>query len=179
MKTTLIIYLIWKKIINIVTGIRKHKILKKLIWKNEYKVYAEIGVFKGETTRHILSNCLLDNIICVDDYTNNNGRNTPEEMKEIKQSTKDLRNNFKIDFYLLKSEEAVKKIEDNSIDIIFIDADHNEVNKDIELWYPKVKKGGIISGHDFNLNWLNTSIAIKKRFPKVNVSFDSLWWVRK
>jgi predicted O-methyltransferase YrrM len=40
---------------------------------------------------------------------------------------------------------------DNSLDFVFIDAahDYESVKKDINAWYPKVKKGGVISGHDY------------------------------
>jgi len=36
-------------------------------------------------------------------------------------------------------------------DFVFIDADHTyeSVKKDILAWYPKVKKGGIIAGHNY------------------------------
>lgn len=45
--------------------------------------------------------------------------------------------------------------QDNSLDFVFIDAHHTykAVTDDIKYWYPKVKEGGIIAGHDF---WINT-----------------------
>lgn len=51
-----------------------------------------------------------------------------------------------------KSLDASILFEDNSLDLIYIDADHSydAVKTDIEVWYPKLKKGGIISGHDFD-----------------------------
>ena len=51
------------------------------------------------------------------------------------------------------SEEASKQFEDNSLDVVFIDADHRYeyVKQDIELWYPKVKPGGLICGHDLDI----------------------------
>jgi predicted O-methyltransferase YrrM len=44
---------------------------------------------------------------------------------------------------------------DNSLDFVFIDAHHtyDTVTNDIKYWYPKVKKDGIIAGHDF---WIST-----------------------
>jgi hypothetical protein len=49
------------------------------------------------------------------------------------------------------SKEAVN-FSDNSIDTLFIDADHsyNGVKRDFEAWISKVKVGGIILFHDYN-----------------------------
>jgi hypothetical protein len=51
----------------------------------------------------------------------------------------------------LPSLEAVKLYEDNSLDFVFIDASHQyeDVKNDINAWYPKVKAGGILAGHDY------------------------------
>lgn len=51
----------------------------------------------------------------------------------------------------LHSIDAVKHFKDESLDFIYIDACHyyNYVKQDIEIWYPKIRKGGIISGHDY------------------------------
>lgn len=48
------------------------------------------------------------------------------------------------------SEEGSKLFEDEFFDIVFIDANHayEEVVKDIKTWHPKVRKGGILCGHD-------------------------------
>lgn len=47
--------------------------------------------------------------------------------------------------------EAVDLYGDNSLDFVFIDAahDYENVTKDIQAWFPKVKDGGIIAGHDY------------------------------
>lgn len=49
------------------------------------------------------------------------------------------------------SEDMVKRIEDNSLDFVYIDADHSYdfVMQDIILWGRKIRKGGIMSGHDY------------------------------
>ena len=49
--------------------------------------------------------------------------------------------------------EVAKKFEDNYFDFIFIDAGHKfvEASKDINNWYPKLKKNGIIAGHDWEM----------------------------
>jgi predicted O-methyltransferase YrrM len=38
------------------------------------------------------------------------------------------------------------------LDFVFIDADHSYegCKADIEAWFPKVKPGGLLSGHDYD-----------------------------
>lgn len=51
----------------------------------------------------------------------------------------------------MTSIEASREFQNDSLDVVFIDASHThkDVLDDICHWYPKVKKGGVISGHDF------------------------------
>jgi len=49
------------------------------------------------------------------------------------------------------STESASLYEDGSLDFVFIDASHDyeSFKKDLFAWFPKVKVGGLISGHDF------------------------------
>ena len=49
------------------------------------------------------------------------------------------------------TESAAPIVADQSVDILFIDADHrySQVRRDILNWYPKLKSGGLLAGHDF------------------------------
>ena len=51
------------------------------------------------------------------------------------------------------SMDALKDIKDGFLDFVFIDADHRyeSVTADIAGWSKKVKKGGIVSGHDYSV----------------------------
>jgi hypothetical protein len=42
--------------------------------------------------------------------------------------------------------------DDHSLDAVFVDGSHlyDDVKRDIEAWMPKVRKGGILFGHDLN-----------------------------
>lgn len=52
----------------------------------------------------------------------------------------------------MTSLEAAATYADNSLDFVFIDAQHDydSVKADILAWAPKVKQGGILAGHDYN-----------------------------
>jgi hypothetical protein len=49
------------------------------------------------------------------------------------------------------SEEASKQFEDDSLDVVYLDGDHSYKGcaADISYWYPKIRKGGILAGHDY------------------------------
>jgi predicted O-methyltransferase YrrM len=48
--------------------------------------------------------------------------------------------------------DGAKHYEDKSLDFVFIDAahDYESVKKDITAWFPKIKEGGTIAGHDYS-----------------------------
>jgi hypothetical protein len=87
------------------------------------------------------------------------------------------------------SNEAVKSFEDNSLDFVFIDADHSYegVVEDLHLWTPKVKLGGLICGHDINMEgWFPkwgvtkavTEFAINNNF-RLDTGADYTWFMEK
>ena len=47
--------------------------------------------------------------------------------------------------------EAASLFENGSLDFVFLDADHSfeSVWQDLRVWYPKIRIGGILAGHDF------------------------------
>lgn len=58
----------------------------------------------------------------------------------------------KIHLIIEPSVEAAKRFEPESVHWVYIDANHSKifVREDIQAWLPKVKKGGIIGGHDYD-----------------------------
>jgi hypothetical protein len=74
--------------------------------------------------------------------------------------------------------EAASLFKDQSIDAIFIDASHDYDNvcQDINCWFPKIKTGGIISGHDYD--WPEVSRAVNDCAKKYNLNIrqhDTSW----
>jgi hypothetical protein len=51
----------------------------------------------------------------------------------------------------MPSEQAAGLFEDGTLDFVFLDADHDyqAVRRDLEAWFPKVKRRGLLGGHDY------------------------------
>jgi cephalosporin hydroxylase len=77
----------------------------------------------------------------------------------------------------LASTEAAKLYADGSLDFVFIDAAHEyeSVKEDIEAWYPKVKPGGYIGGHDYVVGKYGVYRAVDERFEKDFELFGVSW----
>jgi hypothetical protein len=122
----------------------------------------EIGTFKGEFSNEIMKN--WNGTLYMVDVWN-----------AIEEGYEDASNHgrFDIDIYgeaiknikgyedraimiRAKSEIASNLFQDESLDFVYIDANHayDYVVQDIKLWYPKVKPGGFVMGHDYiDLDW--------------------------
>lgn len=135
---------------------REEFIIKELNERN-YKVGAEIGTFRGEYAKHILSNWngtlyLIDIWRKLDwnEYTDTSNRDIEENvwldaMKSIQGYEE------RALMMRMQSNQASKLFADDSLDFVYIDANHkyDAVKEDIELWWPKIKSGGMLSGHDY------------------------------
>jgi Methyltransferase domain len=64
-----------------------------------------------------------------------------------------------------------------SIDAVFIDANHETLKLDIMHWLPKIKTGGIIAGHDFHPMWPKVVQDVNEWFGTVTV-VGSCWMTK-
>jgi predicted O-methyltransferase YrrM len=67
---------------------------------------------------------------------------------------------------------AANDYADRSLDYVFIDASHTyeDVIADLTAWYPKIKVGGIIAGHDYG-SWESVTRAVDDFFNSINRGF--------
>lgn len=74
--------------------------------------------------------------------------------------------------------QASTQYTDNSLDFVFIDADHSyeAVKHDIQTWLPKVKANGMIGGHDEQHEPVRR--AVKEIFGEYN-TIGNCWYVIK
>lgn len=68
----------------------------------------------------------------------------------------------KCDVWREFSTNAAQRVPNASLDIVFIDGDHGHASvlADLLAWVPKVRKGGIVSGHDYHRNPKKPTIQV-------------------
>ena len=72
----------------------------------------------------------------------------------------------RIEIVRATSERASRMFDDHEVDFVFIDGDHEQsaVAADIRAWFPKVKVGGIIAGHDYSSMFPGVIAAVEEAF---------------
>lgn len=106
---------------------------------------AEIGVFEGRYAEILFQQIPNLKLLCVDDWKL--GVTHPKMKRAVHRLNK-----YNAIIIHKTSMEAVKSVKDESLDFVFIDASHKypDVRDDIREWTKKVRRGGIVSGHDYS-----------------------------
>jgi hypothetical protein len=158
-------------------------------------VGAEIGVFAGELSQRLLRRPDLT-LYLVDSWSTAHPEAykasgdyhaaLPAEMQEHWfQVTQQVTKFAEKRAHILRkdSREAAKDIPDGSLDFVFIDADHTYegCKADIEAWLPKIRKGGFLSGHDYeNTDFPAWGVkkAVDERFGVPEKGLNFTWRVQ-
>lgn len=119
-----------------------------------FKVGAEIGVEQGLYSEVLLTANPDLKLYCVDMWTTYPGYRDhvdQNRLDEFLNNTKKRLDGYNVEYMKMMSMDAVKLIPDESLDFVYIDANHELpwVMDDIYWWGKKVRPGGIISGHDY------------------------------
>lgn len=144
-----------------------HEWLKNFInqHSDEIKVGAEIGVAFGSNVNTLMEGTELEKLFAIDSYKEDTwdlgGYVNIESDFESFDGLYEHVNQFlsqhgtRVKLIRMTSEQASKKIKNESLDFVFIDADHNDLENDIKYWESKVRDGGYIMGHD----WMHPSFG--------------------
>lgn len=140
--------------------------------------WVEIGVRFGFNAEYVLSNFDIDKIYLIDPYCELPYRRdifSKKQVESYKSEAYKRLEKFKEKCIWLKdySQNVFNQISDESIDVLYVDGDHHykAVSQDLSLYYPKVKKNGLIIGDDYNE--LGVSSAIKDFAKMYNISFET------
>ncbi len=124
---------------------------------------AEIGVLAGtyaEILHQSIPNLFLyaiDPWVCSDDY--HDYRRWKIINQAYEEAVKKL-SPYHNKIIRMTSMDAVKDFADESLDFVYIDGNHKYdfVKQDLEAWTPKVKKSGVVAGHDYYVSTRNRGV---------------------
>lgn len=113
---------------------------------------AEIGAKLGNFSDALLKGSHLDILYSVDPWIIPPKTGKPDREAHYRQCVKRLRPHGKRSQIIRKhSHEAAKDFAPGSLDFVYIDGGHGyfNVKRDLQSWWPVVRSGGVISGHDY------------------------------
>jgi len=150
--------------------------------------FVEVGSWKGKSSSfmavEIINSGKQISFDCVDTWEGSKehqGYSCISRLFEIfQENMKPLEGNYNA--IKMKSMEAVKLYEDESIDFIFLDASHEyeDVKNDIIHWMPKLKETGIIGGDDYgNRYFPGVKKAVEEIFNNNFKYKESTWYYSK
>lgn len=120
----------------------------------------EVGVAHGDFSEHILRAAKPRLLWLVDSWQHQDPEAVGHDPSNAEQATQDaiyaaVCKRF-LDFpqvVVLRrfSIEAAKCFDAGELDVVYLDGNHLEVDKDIAAWWPKIRNGGWLMGHDFTI----------------------------
>ena len=115
---------------------------------------AEIGVERGRNSEIILKELNIEKLYLIDVWDNYKESDITWSLENYRHVLRRFKRDKRVNIIKDYSEHAVNFVEKNSLDFVYIDANHSYeyVCKDLEIWFTRVKKGGVIAGHDVFLN---------------------------
>lgn len=150
--------------------------------KYQWTKGAELGIWRGRTFLHVLEHCPKLTLIGVDLWAPQPDNPGPEQWEdwphqEYERNVRKQAKRYGERAIIIKdwTSEAVKQVEDNSLDFVFVDADHgtDAVRNDFITWIPKVKDSGVLFGHD--INWPTVKVVADELLPGYVIGPDNAW----
>lgn len=140
--------------------------LLNLIKKNRSVILTavEVGTWRGDFAQAICDSLqpahfyAVDPFELYDGYTDKpdvnefaNQQNLDKLADRVAARVKGMNGGRPSELIRKQGKDAATHFADNSVDFIYIDADHkyDAVKADIATWFPKLKSGGVLCGHDY------------------------------
>lgn len=123
----------------------------------------EIGTHRGAYARQFLDHWKGERLYCVDPWAPIKGYEEQAESLKTIGSNGNREDDYneahgilathgsRAKLLRMTSERAANIFKDRQVDFVYLDGDHRRrfVEQDLQLWWPLVRKGGILAGHDF------------------------------
>ncbi len=123
-------------------------------------VVVELGCYAGKSTaimapickKNVNSYCVVDNFWGTDPKDPATRNQRDRNMQGVFENN--MRKMGLLDYlevHKIDSAASAQMFTNGAVDFCFIDADHTPegVTRDIEAWWPKIKVGGTLGGHDY------------------------------
>ncbi len=158
-------------------------------------IICEVGCYMGKSTCYILSYAKSIGRRDIKYYAVDHFRGTegePEHQELIRKHGGDLYSCFVKnlaaagvlhDLCIVKNDswQAARLFPKEMFDWVYLDGDHRyeEVYRDIDAWYPKVKRGGTLAGHDMNCRGVYDAVHEAFQPQRVSRREGHVWLVNK
>jgi methyltransferase family protein len=188
-----------------VSPLRRWDVIAGLCQSIDAKTFVEVGCKEGRTTGFVLANCPDIRVIAIDPWMKQEASDDPTRETYADWDFDKIEREFWENVGENKGRVCMRRCTSNEaatdmrlplswlvpfseprqwqFDVVFIDAlhDYESVVQDISMWWPKVREGGFLCGHDFNHQWPGVMRAVAEHFPlmRVGVCPDSVWFVQK
>jgi len=174
---------------------KRYHWLEDQIKARGYAIGAEIGVKGGKTTYHLLEHCPgLRRIYAVDPWTTYEAQPHPTRQIRGWPANEDEARKIELRFlaggateYIRAGRLVVMKttsilaapdIQDGALDFVFIDGSHtyHAVTEDIGAWRPKIRPGGLLSGHDYPWPTVRDAVHANIQDLPILTACDGVWF---
>ena len=174
-------------------GITKEKWLVSFLDKHNLTLGVELGVQKGYKFKYLIEN--KPNLVLhgVDIWSEKEVRWSGIASENLQFQKDSVNSGFlddlqewakeyqgRVFFHRHFTTYAHRFFNDGELDFIFVDAGHEyeDVKADIQAWYPKIKKGGYMIGHD--INQVQVRKAVREQFQDrwSQAKEQKIWWIR-
>lgn len=142
----------------------------------------EIGVHRGANAERILKQLNIKKLYLIDPYIRY--QNMMRDRSKDKATANKRLKSFSstVEWIYERSNKASEHVP-NNLDFVYIDGNHDEkhVQEDIQLYYPKIKKGGLLGGHDFAGKFPGVVKAVIKFVKATGFEVDvdaHDWWIK-
>jgi len=171
--------------------------LAKYFAEQGFKIGAEVGVERGYYSKSLLDANPGLKLYCVDAWKAYKGyrdHTNQAKLERYYHETLELLEPYGLNVKVLRgwSLDMAEQIPDGSLDFAYLDANHDfrHLIDDVDTWSKKVRKGGIVAGHDYNRHRRSIECQVKPAIDawghaygiKINVTnepdFPSWWYVK-
>lgn len=163
------------------------KFVKQHFAETDNLIGVEVGVWKGDNALSIAEYLKPKLLILVDAWNETVEAGNAQHMNEINQSDYDesqeghllhTYRNFAnaTNVVIIRGlSTLVAELLIGNFDFVYIDAGHcyESIKNDIKFWSPLVREGGVLGGHDYNMDGIETAVreAFKDTSNKISIGW--------